>query len=139
MKKTIKWILFLLWLSVIFIFSHQPYSGDATHNIIGNILPLIKTSNLLDIVNYIIRKSAHFTEYFILALLTISLLKEYTKKEILIITYSIIFCFLYAYLDEFHQSFVPGRTSKFTDVLIDTSGSVISSTLYIIIKKKYIK
>ncbi len=30
----------------------------------------------------------------------------------------------YASLDEFHQSFVPGRTAAVGDVLIDTSGGV---------------
>ena len=135
MKKIIKWILFIFWLLLIFIFSNQPQSAKHTHDIIGNLIPYIKTSNLLDIINYIIRKSAHFTEYFILCLLTISLLKEYTKKEIIIIISSLIFCFLYACSDEFHQSFIKGRTSQFSDVLIDTSGSIIYSIIYIIIIK----
>ena len=135
MKKIIKWILFIFWLLIIFIFSNQPQSAKHTYDIIGNLIPYIKTSNLLDIINYIIRKSAHFTEYFILCLLTISLLKEYTKKEIIIIISSLIFCFIYACSDELHQSFIKGRTSQFSDVLIDTSGSIIYSIIYIIIIK----
>jgi VanZ family protein len=30
----------------------------------------------------------------------------------------------YAALDEFHQSFVPGRTAAISDVLIDTAGGI---------------
>ncbi len=34
-------------------------------------------------------------------------------------------CILYALSDEYHQSFVPGRSSRLTDVGIDTTGSLI--------------
>ena len=135
MKKIIKWLLLIIWLIVIFIFSNQANSGESTHDIIENIIPIIKNSNQIDIINFIVRKLAHITEYLILALLTISLLKEYTKNERLIIIISIIFCFLYASLDEIHQSFVIGRTSTFKDVLIDTTGSIIGNIIYIIKKK----
>jgi VanZ family protein len=35
----------------------------------------------------------------------------------------------YAALDEFHQSFVPGRTAAVTDVLLDTSGGAAAQLL----------
>ncbi len=136
MKKILKWIIFIFWLLLIFFFSHQSNSGDTTHIIISNIIPIIKNSNTIDIINYIIRKSAHLTEYFILVLLTISLLKEYSKKERKIIIISVIFCFIYACGDEFHQSFIIGRTSKFTDVIIDTTGSLIGTIIYKLYNKK---
>ena len=79
-KKLIKWLMLLLWMLVIFIFSSQPHSGETTKSIIEQIMPNIKTNSLLDMINFIVRKSAHITEYFILTLLIISLLKEYTKK-----------------------------------------------------------
>ena len=136
-KKLIKWLMLLLWMLVIFIFSSEPHSGEATKSIIANIIPNIKTNSLLDMINFIVRKSAHVTEYFILALLTISLLKEYTKKERTILLSSIIFCFIYAMTDEYHQSFVPGRSSLFRDVLIDTSGSLIALLGYYFYLKKF--
>ena len=136
-KKLIKWLVLLLWMLVIFLFSSQPHSGEATKSIIENIIPNIKTNSLLDMINFIVRKSAHVTEYFILALLTISLLKEYTKKERTILLSSIIFCFIYAMTDEYHQSFVPGRSSLFRDVLIDTSGSLIALLGYYFYLKKF--
>ena len=34
---------------------------------------------------------------------------------------------LFAALDEFHQTFVPGRSGNFTDVCIDSIGAVIAS------------
>lgn len=136
-KKLIKWLMLLVWMLVIFLFSSQPHSGETTKSIIEQIMPNIKTNSLLDMINFIVRKSAHITEYFILALLTISLLKEYTKKQNVILVSSLIFCFIYALTDEFHQSFVPGRSSLFRDVLIDTSGSIISLVSYYLYQKKF--
>lgn len=136
-KKLIKWLMLLVWMLVIFLFSNQPHSGETTKSIIEQIMPNIKTNSLLDMINFIVRKSAHITEYFILALLTISLLKEYTKKQSVILVSSLIFCFIYALTDEFHQSFIPGRSSLFRDVLIDTSGSVLSLVSYYLYQKKF--
>jgi VanZ family protein len=34
--------------------------------------------------------------------------------------------FAYAAVDEFHQSFVPGRTARVADVLIDAAGAVVA-------------
>lgn len=136
-KKLIKWVVLLLWMLVIFLFSSQPHSGETTKSIIANIIPNITTNSLLDMINFIVRKSAHITEYFILALLTISLLKEYTKKQNVILVSSLIFCFIYAMTDEYHQSFVPGRSSLFRDVLIDTSGGILAIVLNYIYMHKY--
>ncbi|MEW8956524.1 VanZ family protein, partial [Clostridium sp.] len=53
--------------------------------------------------------------------------------------YSVIFSFLYAVTDEFHQTFIPGRVGSFKDVLIDTTGALICAiviTLLIAFKNK---
>lgn len=129
MKKLKKWIYLIIWLIIIFIFSSQANSGDITHNIIEDII-VTNNNSIINTINFIIRKLAHLTEYFILACLTISLLKEYTKKQKIIIITTIIFCFLYALTDEYHQSLVPGRSPLLTDVLIDTTGAIISTIIY---------
>ena len=131
-KRIIKWVILIIWMIIIFLFSNQAYSGDTTHSILENVLPSILN---IDILNFIIRKSAHFIEYFILTLLTISLLKEYSLTERIILLLSLIICFTYACTDEIHQAFIPGRTSLFKDVLIDTSGGLISLILYYIFNK----
>lgn len=130
MKKTKKWLILLAWMFIIFLFSNQANSGTITHNMVEQILPKTEKINIIDIINFIIRKLAHLIEYLILTLLTISLFKEYTKKEKIIIITSIIFCFLYACTDEYHQSLIPGRTSLFSDVIIDTTGGIIAIIIY---------
>ena len=57
------------------------------------------------------------------------------KKEKIILLISIIFCFIFALTDEYHQSLVPGRTSVFTDVIIDTIGGILSIITYKIYTK----
>ena len=89
-------------------------------------------------VEHIIRKLAHFTIYTILGLLLMSLAEtfDFTNKKRLFL--SVLIGFLYACLDEFHQSFTPGRTPLFTDVLIDTLG-VIAGSLIVLICVKIIQ
>lgn len=134
MRKTIKWTLFAVWMAVIFYFSSLPAetSNESSRFVIYifNLLGFNLNSILGDMANFAVRKAAHFTEYFILYLFAYNVLRDYyDKKKCLWI--SLIIVFLYASSDEIHQIFVPGRSSRFRDVLIDTSGG----TLAMIIKR----
>ena len=124
-KKIIKWLCLLTWTLIIFLLSHQPNSGQATHSVIEKIIPFIKEQSIIDILNFIIRKLAHVTEYLILSIITYSLLNEYQLKEKKKIYITIIFCFIFAITDELHQTLVMGRTGRFLDCIIDTTGASI--------------
>ena len=93
---------------------------------------LISLSTLI----FLVRKTAHFTEYAILGSLFFIILRNTPKdliKRPLVI--SILFSFLYACTDELHQIFVPGRSAQFRDVLIDTLGASFGTIItYLIIK-----
>lgn len=41
---------------------------------------------------------------------------------------AVLFCLVYGILDEFHQSFVPGRTASAYDVLADVIGAILAMT-----------
>ena len=85
-------------------------------------------------LNYPIRKIAHFTEYFILAILIFKLL-FYVKKNINLIYFNtIMLCLLFATIDEFHQLFVANRTGRIVDILIDTFGSILAVLIMYLIK-----
>jgi len=49
--------------------------------------------------------------------------------------YTILFCFLWALLDESHQLSVNGRTGQMLDVWIDTIGSIIGCIIFKILKR----
>lgn len=72
---------------------------------------------------HIIRKLAHFSIYTVLGFLASSAIgrrKLFSAGSLI----TVVFGFLYACSDEFHQYFVPGRSCQFIDVIIDTCGVV---------------
>ena len=79
-------------------------------------------TEIMDKATHIVRKCAHFTEFTALGFCASCAIG---KRKLLSrgTAGTVAFCFLYACTDEFHQCFVPGRACRFTDVLIDTSGS----------------
>ena len=93
---------------------------------------LISLSTLI----FLVRKTAHFTEYAILGSLFFINLRN-TPKDLIErpLVISILFSFLYACTDELHQIFVPGRSAQFRDILIDTLGASFGTTItYLTIK-----
>ena len=90
---------------------------------------------LVEKLNTPLRKGMHASEYCILSILILNCMQKYNIKKSKSIIIAIIISFIYACTDEFHQLFVIGRTSRFTDVLIDTAGAIIGCVFYIIILK----
>jgi VanZ family protein len=68
-------------------------------------------------------KLFHFSAYFVLGLLAWRSFKYPITTPIILALVSIIFCSLYGVSDEWHQSFVIGRSSDVLDWLADTSGA----------------
>ena len=136
-------ILILINFLTIFGFSEQ--NGEQSTNLSRNITldvlntfgdynePLTETQEVQVLnVEHIIRKLAHFTIYTILGILLMCLAVtfDFTNKKRLLL--SVLIGFLYASLDEFHQSYTPGRTALVTDVLIDTAGVIVGSLIVLI-------
>ena len=128
--KTIKsWLAVLIWMGIIFSFSCQndTQSGGLSEEIMLFLARLIHrlapgASLNLDILHLIVRKTAHFTIYFILGILVANALHPSSKQKWLI---AFAACVLYALSDELHQLFVPGRVFSLTDVGIDSLGSLL--------------
>lgn len=130
MKKYINILLLILWMMLIFFMSsfNATDSGNQSGGIVEFISKLLHIDNI-NALSLIIRKTAHFTEYFILGLLSINVLKYYNFNLNKIFIFSFIFCVFYACTDEFHQLFVPGRSGNILDVFIDSVGSLCGSCL----------
>lgn len=144
--KRIIIILLLVWMA--FIFYNSAISGVVSNNrsseivntvingkniIEGNNIQKSKAVSLnykFEELNHFLRKNAHAFEYLVLAILVTTLLNSFGLKGNNSIIYIMFICLLYAVLDEFHQSFVPGRTSLVSDVLIDFIGSMIGIIIY---------
>lgn len=123
----------IAWAVVISLFSTGAFTSENTSRIIIPVLhwlfPHAPAATLATIHHYI-RKSAHLTEYFIFSLLLLRGIRRERKGLRLtwaLAAIGIVLC--YAALDEFHQSFVPGRTAAVTDVMIDTCGGILAQAV----------
>ncbi|WP_404790774.1 VanZ family protein [Altericista sp. CCNU0014] len=128
----------LIWMGIVFYFSTQTWGGAETQSSLDRLLTLyvpsvremLSTSDLGHL-NFAIRKLAHFTEYAILTFLGYwAWSKSLGRAPQQAIRIALAISILFAISDEFHQLFVPGRTSLYTDVLIDCLGaSLLALTL----------
>lgn len=74
----------------------------------------------------------HFTAYFILSLFLARALKNrnpgINRFKLIVFTAFLVIC--YGLSDEFHQSFVPGRSVSGFDVFIDSLGGFFGGFIY---------
>lgn len=91
-----------------------------------------KLSKAAKLINAPIRKVAHATVYFVLALILLAVGRAIfgSRKYLLTCTLTLLFCSIFAITDEYHQTFVDGRTGQFSDVLIDTAGASVGILLF---------
>jgi VanZ family protein len=81
----------------------------------------------LAVIQFVVRKCAHLTEYAILALLLFRAVFRGThlRWSMSILCVSVwVACVFVAAADEFHQSFLESRTASVWDVMIDAGGAI---------------
>lgn len=91
-------------------------------------------------IHYYVRKTAHVTEYFILAItIALPLYVVFGLRHIILFITSGILCVLLACADEYHQTFISGRSGSPRDVLIDSigifSGIIVSEVICFVGRK----
>jgi VanZ family protein len=124
------------WACVIFTLSTDSFSSEHTANIL---LPVVRwlfrhfTEDQFNFIHHIIRKSAHFTEYFVFCLLIYRGVRGVRKGwrwtwgiSALLVAAG------YSIMDEIHQAFVVSRTASPYDSLLDSVGAFFAfATLYL--------
>ena len=132
----------LCMMYLIFSFSGQTgeasssLSYDISHKIIVTAdqvldknLSAERISYYTDRIHTPVRKAAHMTEYFILAICVSFPLYVYGLRGILLFLFAGFICVGFACTDELHQSFVAGREPSKRDVCIDSAGVFTGSLL----------
>lgn len=129
----------LLLLLYILIFCFSGQDGESSGNIsqyvsekcveIWNALTVNKWSdvmlhNMAVYFEHPIRKLAHFSEYACMGILVFLLWVQWLKPGRKLYLLTTLWIFISAALDEFHQFFIPDRTSSFADVCLDTCGGI---------------
>ncbi|HEX2998686.1 MAG TPA: VanZ family protein [Armatimonadota bacterium] len=136
-----------LWLAMIFRFSYGAYSSQFSSGLIQRLLRSINPALLLrlqpaqlDLLNTILRKTAHLTEYAVLAILTCRAYAHGKPKRYpTAYAAALVAAALYACADEAHQSFFANRTSSYRDVLIDSGGALLGIVLIWFLERKHAK
>lgn len=110
------------WCGVIFWFSHQPNLRVSEH----------------DLLDLVLRKSAHVAVFAMLALLvwralTIAAGVRSTAGRA---AGALVLTVAYACSDEWHQSFVAGRVGHLQDVLVDTVGAALAVSLLLVLARR---
>ncbi|MED3660573.1 VanZ family protein [Ureibacillus sp. FSL K6-8385] len=82
----------------------------------------VETRGYYYFIEFLIRKTLHFTGYGIVAVLLYMFFRKMQWPFAAI--FACVFVFFIAMLDEYNQTLVEGRTGIFEDVLLDTAGAV---------------
>ena len=141
--KILKIILIIIWMIIVFWFSAQKGvdSGNTSKSFTKEIMQMIfgesivENSILIEKIETIIRKLAHYTIYVIGGFLIMNYAYTTEKTDKQKILYSITFGMCYAISDELHQFFVPERSARLFDVGIDTLGVITGVIIYFVLRK----
>ena len=100
----LRWCAVVLWAGVIFTLSSIPSLESP----------------------FVLRKLAHMGVYAVLTALLFLALRQHTKNTQQALWLAALLAAIYAWSDEWHQTFVMGRHGSFRDVGIDTLGIAAS-------------
>jgi VanZ family protein len=144
--KYLSWMPAVLIMVAIFLFSSKPAdsSNESSMVIVNQIIDIYQkitnvryqadeTEQIKQVLNHMVRKSAHFCEYAFLAASVAFHLLVWKRQGLPLFLLPVLTVFLYAATDEFHQTFISGRAGLFRDVLIDTAGGVTGSIIFTLI------
>lgn len=123
------WLPVAALLAVMYYFSTDVFSADNTRSVIEKVflwfVPHASKHALVNL-NYVVRKSAHFTEYAILGAFLFRAFRadDPLRWRLRWSVYSFLAAGSWALLDEFHQTLTRTRGGSVWDVLLDSSGAL---------------
>jgi VanZ family protein len=130
LRLVMAWLPALCWAAVIFSLSTDVFSADHTGRVLRPILFWLiphLTEQGFEAIHILVRKTAHFTEYFIFCLLLYRGIRGGQRGW----RWSWALAALsiaggYSALDEIHQAFVASRTASPYDSLLDSIGATFA-------------
>lgn len=140
-RRLIRYAPLILWMGVVLGLSFGEASMSETSRIIRPILKFLfpnAPETTITAYHAFTRKSAHFTEYAILAFWAV---RAFAAPSMTFVKngrfwMAVVLVVLVAATDEFHQSFESSRTSSIYDVMLDVSGGIFMSVLLWLLRKR---
>jgi VanZ family protein len=136
----------VLWAVIISILSTDTFSAEHTSLVIEPILrwiyPAISVDGL-ELAHHLVRKSAHFVEYFVFFLLLYHGFRVNHRESRpwhwswALIAWLI--AAVYSVLDEVHQIFVPSRGPSPWDSLLDSTGALFALLVLFVLYRRYLR
>ena len=110
---------FLVFDTIAFFSKHRSFGGLRHCPVVS-----FPGGSQIETINLFVRKLGHWSEYFLLAILVLRALDRNAadRSALRSSVVTVVWVFLYAVTDEFHQYFVPSRMASFADVLLDSFG-----------------
>jgi VanZ family protein len=125
----------LLWTACVLAASSDLFSANHTGSVLQSVVIALAghplSDEALELVQFVIRKLAHLTEYGLLGWLWFRALRRgaqprWTLRWSLL---AVVIAIAVAITDEVHQSFVPSRTASPLDVVIDACGATLAQLI----------
>jgi len=144
------WWYVLVWLGVIRLESTDAASANHTSRIVyvvvATVYPKVQPT-FIEQLNEVLRKSGHFLGYGILSVLVFLALRNTNRDRLRgwlqrpwgahlrdwwraqWVAIGLLMTVMTASFDEIHQTFIPSRTGKWQDVVLDTVGAMVLQVL----------
>lgn len=129
------------WMILIFIASTSELSASNTSLIVRPLLlwlfPDISEEKI-GIAHFIVRKTAHFMEYAVFAVLAARAFSTSSHETLRrgFFYFTLLLIVIYSLSDEFHQSFVASRTGSIYDSFVDTAGGLTALIVYTVWRRE---
>ena len=130
MKKLILFITAIISIAVMFYFSSR--NADISSRQSKMVLDFILNFGF-ETNSYFIRKFAHFIIFTLIGFCVSMFIGSCIETNLITLIISFIISSGYACVDEYIQTFIPGRSGNIGDVIIDVSGVIVGLFLYLII------
>jgi len=123
------WLPVAMMFAVMYYFSTDVFSADNTRSVFEKIFLWFSphaTKRAILNFNYVLRKSAHFTEYALLGALLFRAFRagDPLRWRFSWASYSFVLSASWALVDELHQSFTQKRGGSIWDSMLDSSGAL---------------
>ncbi len=136
--RKIALLMILVLLSTAFVFSNSlknreesKADSDVIVEVVENVSEKIYPDNQLN-WHYIVRKSAHLFEFFVLGVFTMILSLSFKEERWKTVLCGFLYVFFVACTDEIIQRFTD-RGSSFTDVMIDLAGASVGICVVLVL------
>lgn len=123
------WLPVAAMLGLMYYFSTDVFSADNTRSAIEKIFLWFvphASHHALVVLNYVVRKSAHFLEYAVLGAFLFRAFRadHPVRWQLKWAAYSLVTAGAWSLLDEFHQTLTRTRGGSIWDSLLDSSGAL---------------